>query len=389
MSSHKGKSMAYPVEQIINVVENISSGGLRNANFGVGMIFAEDGESTDTTFAGNTFRDYTSIAGVAADFPVTSETYYAALAWFTPTPRPSSLRIYQMADGQTETQAVAAAINNGVWWYWTCFNRPFYSVDADVLAVAALLSANGKYFCNCQDAADIRDPASTTDIASLLTAQGTRRAHTLARPTGDTTYNFYGAFADAAYMSRVNFSAANSTITLEGKILGIVGEDSRPTAYTAMKAKKAGFYTRVELQGQFDSGRRINSITHSAFNEYIDDVFNLDGFTNQLTVALYNAIYGDATKVPQTPAGEATAISAAANVGETFITNGYLGERQYVDPRDGKRKVSRGYEVLTVPEDIFKLSDADRADRQLYPIEMLVFPAGAAHGVSVTVNVEK
>lgn len=389
MSSHKGKSMAYPVNKLIDVLTNIRSAGLRNPNFGVGMIFAEDGEITDDSFLPGTFRDYSNPAAVAADTPITSETYYGALAWFTPIPQPRSLRVYRMADGQTEAQAVAAAINNGVWWYWTCFNRPFYSVDADVLAVAALLSANGKYFCNCQDAADIRDPGSTTDISSLLTAQGTRRAHTLARPVGDTTFNFYGAFADAAYMSRVNFAAANSTITLEGKILGITGEDSQPTAYTAMEAKKAGFYTRVELDGQFDSGRRINSITHSAFNEYIDDVFNLDGFTNALTVGLYNAIFGAATKVPQTPAGQATAISAAASFGEQFITNGYLGPRQYVDPRDGKTKVSRGYEILTVPSDIYKLSDAERADRQLYPIEMLVFPAGAAHGASITVNVEK
>lgn len=389
MSSQKGKSMAYPVENIVDIVERISSSGLGNANFGVGMIFALNGTTTDNTFLGDTYRDYTSIAAVAADFSTTSEAYYAALAWFTPTPQPRSLRIYHMASLKTAADTIATAINNGVWWYWTCFDRSVYSSDTEVLALAALLSANGRFFCNCQDATDIRDPSSTTDIASLLTAQGTRRAFTTSRPNGIAGFNFYAAFAAAAVMSRVNFSAANSTITLEGKVLNITGEDSQLTAYNAMTAKKAGFYTRIGLQGQFDNGRYINSITHSSFNEYIDDVFNLDGFVNALRVELYNAIYGATRKVQLTPAGQQVAISAAASVGETFLSNGYLGERQFVDPRDGETKLSRGYEILTVASDIYNLSDADRAKRLLYPIEMLVFPAGAAHGASVTVNVEK
>ena len=389
MSSQKGKSMAYPVENIVDIVERISSAGLGTANFGVGMIFALNGTTTDNTFLGDTFRDYTSPAAVAADFSTTSEAYRAALAWFTPTPTPRSVRIYHMASLKTAADTIATAINNGVWWYWTCFDRSVYSVDEQVLSLSALLSANGRFFCNCQDAVDIRDPSSTTDIASLLTAQGTRRAFTTSRPNGISGYNFYGAFAAAAVMSRVNFSAANSTITLEGKVLGITGEDSQLTAYNAMEAKKAGFYTAIGLQGQSDSGRYKNSITHSSFNEYIDDVFNLDGFVNALRVELYNAIYGAGRKAPLTPAGQQTAIAAAQSVGETFISNGYLGERQYTDPRDGETKLSRGYEVLTLPSDIYRLTDADRARRFLYPIEMLVFPAGAAHGVSVTVNVEK
>ncbi|MCY1458009.1 hypothetical protein D9M71_753530 [compost metagenome] len=144
----------------------------------------------------------------------------------------------------------------------------------------------------------------------------------------------------------------------------------------------------VETGGEKDMGRVINSKTTSSFGEYIDDVFNLDAFVNFERVALYNALTKVPTKVRQTPPGQQTLINAACQVGEKFIGNGYLGDREYTDDQTGEEKLSRGYECLTKAEDILLISDAERGARGAAPIVMRIFRAGAIHAVDLTANVE-
>ncbi|MNN67377.1 hypothetical protein D3C81_1830070 [compost metagenome] len=155
-----------------------------------------------------------------------------------------------------------------------------------------------------------------------------------------------------------------------------------------MKEKGAVFYTVVETGGQIDSGRIINSLTTSSFGEFIDDVFNLDAFVNYLTVNLYNALATVPTKLRQTPEGQQVLINAAAQIGERFIGNGYLGARNYVSDETGETVLSRGYEVLTKPDDILDITDAERSSRKSAPIIMRLFRAGAVHSADVTVNVD-
>jgi len=218
----------------------------------------------------------------------------------------------------------------------------------------------------------------------VLTAGGSRRVFTEWHESDP-----YAAISLAAIFSRVLFSAANSTITGEFKKQpGVTAMNLALTAYNTLKTKKSVFYTQVETGGQVDDGRVINSITHSSYGEYIDDVFNLDAFVNALKVGIYNALARTTGKVPQTPRGQQVLIDAASQVGEQFILNGFLGEREYIDPDDGEEKVSRGYEMLTRPEDIYNLSEADRAARKSAPIMMRIFRAGAIHAVDIQVDTE-
>ena len=70
-----------------------------------------------------------------------------------------------------------------------------------------------------------------------------------------------------------------------------------------------------------------------------------------------------------------------------YITNNYLGPRNYTDPDDGLEKYTVGYEILTKPEDILDLSDADRDARKSAAIRIRIFRAGAIHQVPVDVDV--
>ncbi|CAI8993489.1 DUF3383 family protein [Pseudomonas sp. IT-P218] len=376
--------MAYPAESIININTLINSAGLGTANFGAGMVFADFDSSSDVAFVEGSYRDYGSPAQVAADFDIASDPYAAALAWFSAVPKPKTLRIYLRIEDDTPVESLNDAINKGIWFYWFEFETAIRAVDADVLALAAAGDAAGKFFAYTTNQATVRDPAVTTDIVSKAVTQGSRRLFLASHAT-----ELYEGFEIAAVFSRVNFNAANSTITGEYKKLpGIDAESLTPTAYGAMKQKGAVFYTVVETGGEKDNGRVINSKTTSTYGEYIDDVFNLDAFTNFLTIALYNAMTKVPTKLRQTPAGQQILIDAAAQVGEKFIGNGYLGERLYTDDETGEERLSRGYEMLTKAEDILLISDAERKSRGAAPIVMRVFRAGAIHTVDLTANVE-
>lgn len=376
--------MAYPAESIININALISSAGLGTANFGAGMFFADFDSSSDATFTTGTYRDYGSASAVAVDFDIASDPYRAALAWFSALPKPKTLRVYLRIEEDTPVESLNDAINKGIWFYWHEFETNIRANIADVLALQAAADAAGKFWAFTTNDAAVRDPSLSTDVVSQAKAQGSRRMFLLSHATAP-----YAGFELAAVFSRVNFNAANTTITGEFKKLpGIAAENLALTAYSAMRQKGAVFYTVVETGGEQDSGRVINSKTTSTYGEFIDDVFNLDAFVNFLTVGLYNAVAKVPTKIKQTPEGQQILIDAAAQIGEKFIDNGYLGARNYTSETTGEEVLSRGYEVLTVANDILDISDAERSARGAAPITMRIFRAGAIHAVDVTVNVD-
>lgn len=375
--------MPYPAENIINIVTNIRAAGLGTANFGAGMVFADFDSSTDATFAEGSYRDYGGSAAVAVDFNIASDVYLAALAWFSAIPKPRSLRVYLRQEDDSPVESLNDAINKRIWFYWYEFETTIRANDADVLALIAAGDAAGKFYAGTTSQSAVRDPSLSTDIVSKAKLQGSRRAFLLSHASAP-----YAGFELGAVFSRVNFNAANSTITGEFKKLpGITAEDLTITAYSAMKEKGAPFYTVVETGGQVDAGRVINSKSTSSYGEFIDDVFNLDGFVNTLTVNVYNAL-ANAKKLGQTPDGQQVLIDAASQVGQRYIDNGYLGPRTYTDDETGEEKLSDGWLMLSKADDILDLTDAERAERFSAPIRIRVFRAGAIHAVDITVDVE-
>lgn len=374
--------MSYPASQIINISTRISPQGLGLANFGAAMLFAPLAEAPGG-FAADTYRTYFDLASLAVDFDSATETHKAAENWFSMLPAPKQLMVY-VRNNPTDTivQSLTEA-RDKVWWYWTFFTVDVYNDESSWAAIGAWGDANNAMVPNNSTAADVRDPVDTTDIVSVLTTAGSRHAYTLSHATDP-----YAAISLAAHYAAVNYSADRSTITGEFKKLpGVVAEDLTGTAYAAMKAKGAVFYTKVDTQGSTDNGRVINTWTHSAYGETIDDVVNLDAFVNDLTVTTYNALANQTTKLPQTPAGQAVLLAAAAETCERYRRNGYLGEQEYTDPDDGLTKYTVGYEILTKPEDILSLSSADRGARKSAPIRIRIFRAGAIHAVEISVDV--
>lgn len=379
--------MSYPATNIIRINARISPAGLGNANFASAMLFAPQLE-LPVGFAPDTYRTYFTLVALSEDFDDTTETYKAAQRWLGGIPATRELKVYGAATADATRVATLNKARNLLWWYWTMWTAPILAVKADVLAIAQWCEDNTSMFIDSQagaSAAEIRDPADTDDIATQLTAAGFRHVYTAAHATDP-----YAGSALAKHFAAVNYSADRSTITGEfKKSPGVTAESLSGTAYTAMQSasKKATFYTVVDNQGSIDSGRWLNTFTHSTYGEFIDDVVNLDACVNFLTTSLYNAVAGQTTKLQQTPVGQAVLIGAARATMQQFISNGYLGPRNYLDPDDGLEKYTAGFEILTKPEDILDLSEADRNARKSAPLRIRLFRAGAIHIVDVDLDV--
>lgn len=379
--------MSYDASNIINIVTRISPQGLSFANFSLAMLFAPEDE-LPVGFNVNTFRVYQSMADLSVDFDSATETYKAAQRYMSMIPTPREIRVWGRKSTTAAIETIVESLDaaaNETWWYWTFFTEDVYADEATMLLVADWLDANIRFSFNCSVAADIRDPADSTDIASELTTKGTRHISTFSHAT-----DAYAGHSLAAWFSSVNYSIPGSTITGEFKKLpGVAAEDLTGTEYAAMKldTKKAVFYTNVDLQGSNDVGRVINSWSHSSFGEYIDDIINLDAFVNNLRVNVYNAVANQPTKLAQTPPGQAVILAAAKEIGELYISNGYLGPRIWTNPDNGLDEFTAGYEILTKPEDILTITDSDRADRKSAPVRIRIFRAGAIHAVDITVDV--
>lgn len=378
--------MSYPADRIIQVNARISPAGLGFANFASATVFAVDTEVTTAAMTINTRKTYLTIQEVASDFADTTQTYKAAAAWLGGTPKMRQVTIWMTDTADATITATLNKARDAFWWYWTIFPAVSLVVVADVKEIAAWCEANASMFINNQTGTksdDIRNQNKTDDIASDLTLLGHRHVYTAAHST-----NAQSGTHLAKHFAAVNYSADRSTITGEfKKSPGVAAEDLKGSEIVAMEEKNATFYTIVELQGSKDVGRWLNTKTHSTYGEYIDDVVNLDAFINTLTVRLYNALANVTTKLEQTPRGQAVLLATARQVGEQYISNSYLGPRNYIDPDDGEEKYTIGFEILTKPEDILDITPEDRSARLAAPIRMRLFRAGAIHKTIVDLDV--
>lgn len=378
--------MSLNADRIIKINARISPAGLGFANFSSAMIFAADADAG--ALAVDEYKTYFTIQEVAADFAESTETYKSAAKWLGGTPKMREVKIWVRDPLDASYTVTLNKARDVIWWYWTILTADVYAVSASVLQVAAWCEENASMLIDNQTgaaAAEIRDQNDNTDIASQLTTLGYRHVYTAAHAT-----DAYAGTSLAKHFAAVNYNGELSTITGEfKKSPGVAAEDLKGTEIAAMQSdtKKATFYTVVELQGSTDVGRWINTITHSTFGEYIDDVVNLDAFINTLTVRLYNALANVTTKLQQTPRGQAVLLATARQVGEQYIDNGYLGPRNYVDPDDGEEKFTIGFEILTKPEDILDITPEERSARLAAPIRMRLFRAGAIHSALVDLDI--
>jgi hypothetical protein len=416
--------MAYSVDNIIPVNVIIGAAGLGYADFTTAFVFAdasdlpkdepailtEGGEKLQTengelltpeavpivsrgeAFPVDTYRDYSGATDIGKDFGTESEIYLIATRYFTQIPRPSSLSVWMKNPEDESLIATVNKANEAAWRYNYFFKtEDFSDENLMVLSDWSDTTDHPVWYTNTQD--EVIDQNETNDIVSRLAKKGNRhmlvgwRAPEAVETDPSQAHSMVQV---AATFAKFRPGGLNTAITAEYQVLpGIEGDELLTAHYSALKAKKAVFFTPIELAGQKDTSRVINSVSMSSYGEFIDDVINIDVLKNHLQVDGYNYIANVGTKRPLTPKGYAGLLNVLNDTLKRFYNNGVLGEGTYTDEETGAEKTAKfGYIVLSVPEDVLKLTAAQRRKREFPPTKILVILARAGHVAELNVTVE-
>jgi hypothetical protein len=378
--------MSYSVNNIIQVTTRFVPGALGFANFGFAVLIITETEGVAAGLAIDEYRDYANTADMLTDgFTSVDESYKAADKWLGATPNVRQLRVYVKPDADASYVDTYARARDSFWWYITLNTIDLYDNPADVILAATWCNSNEAYFANCAFDAQTIVPGDMTSVSYDLTQLGLRRVHSTYNPD-----DRYAAFPILSWFATVNYQLTNSTITGEYKTItnspAVTLTTTEQNALLDVQVK-TGFVSDVDLQGQTVKNRYINSITHSANFEFIDDVFNSDAFVNAIKVDALNAVANPTTKLGQTLAGQQLILNTVKNTCERYLDNGYLGERNYLNPDNGLEEFTRGYEILTVAEDILDLTASERTNRFSAPIRLRVFRAGAIHKSIIDITI--
>ncbi|TNV22830.1 DUF3383 domain-containing protein [Buttiauxella sp. B2] len=417
--------MAYSVDNIIPVNIILTATGLGYADFSSAFVFAdaadllsdpsktpllaENGKKLKTkadkvlvlespmTLRGEAFpfdswRDYSGVTELGADFSTDSDVYLIATRYFAQIPRPATLSVWMKNPDDQSLVATASKADEEAWRYHYFFKNADMLTEA-VIALSDWSDATSHpvWFTTSEEAA--LDPMSKSDVLSRLKAKGNRHMFAGWRAQDaidEDPSQAYSMVQVAAAFNKFRPNGLNTAITAEYQILpGIDGDELKTSGYNALKAKKGVFFTPVELAGEMDSCRVINSQSMSSYGEFIDDVINLDVLKNHLQVDGYNYIANVGTKRPLTPKGYEGLLNVVTNTLKRFYNNGVLGQGSFIDEATGDEKTTNfGFVILSKAEDVLKLSSAQRKKREFPPTSILVILARAGHVAEMNVTVE-
>lgn len=418
--------MAYSVDNIIPVNVIIGAAGLGYADFTSAFVFADASDlrpppvdpgiltesrkkiktqsgktllpesvpktARGDTFPVDTFRDYSGVTEVGEDFSSDSDIYRIATRFFAQIPRPPSLSVWMK---NPEDEGLIDTLNKAseAAWRYHYFFKTVYFTESNLLALSDWSDATGHPVWYTSTSPETIDPNVTDDIVSRLASKGNRhmlvgwRAPEAVEADPSQAHSMVQV---AATFAKFRPNGLNTAITAEYQVLpGVDGDELKTAQYNALKVKKAVFFTPIELAGQKDTSRVINSVSMSSFGEFIDDVINIDVLKNHLQVDGYNYIANVGTKRPLTPKGYAGLLNVLNDTLKRFYNNGVLGEGTYTDEETGAEKTAKfGYVVLSVPEDVLDLTPAQRRKREFPPTKILVILARAGHVAELNVTVE-
>lgn len=392
--------MTYSVDNIIPVNVLLEPSGLSYANFSSAFAYAVDDDLKDSgSLETDDYKDYSSLDEVKEDFSEDSPPELIARRWFAQVPTPPELSIWMWDPSEDSPAEVAGKAIDETWRYWHFFPASVfdkedsdYSED-DVKALVDWADSNNTHTPFTITDPDAVDPDAESDLMSVMKERGNRHVYIGYRKESTVEDDKSQAYAHvqlAAAFYKFRPEGQRTAITGEYQVLpGVVGESLKTTEYNALKDKNGVFWTEIELQGESDSSRTINSRSMSSYGEFIDDVVNLDVFRNRLQVDGYNYIAGAGSKRPLTPRGYAGLLSTLEDTAKGFYDNGVLGRSEYKDKNDGEEKIAKfGYVFYSSPSDVFDLSDSQRRDREFPAVSMLAILARAGHTAEINVTVE-
>lgn len=390
--------MAYSIDRIIPFNLVLTSPGLTYANFVTARaIGTQDMLAGGVTFEVDTYKTYSTTAGVAEDFDVTSDVYQMATIWFAQTPSPGtqSFQVWMWDDvNDSIIETLNKSVDSAAWMFNVAVPVDVYTADATISNdLASWADTNGHNVGLTFSDADSLDENIDTDIPSALAALGARlvtQKYRGATTIANDAKQAYAWLAEMAYFKRFDWDATNSSVDPEFKVMSlVVSDDLKPSQYTALEDRKLGFYTDLELKGETVTSRCKNSWSTSSYNETVDDVITLEIFKNRCQVDGFNYLSKRkrGLRRPRDYSGMIDTIESVAHQGA--INGSFAQDVEIEHPETGETvTLKNGYLMLSKGDDVSSLTAAQISAREYPPVRLLVVLARSARVCEITAYVE-
>jgi hypothetical protein len=347
--------------------------------------------SSPTIIIGNSYQVYTDPASVLIDFPIVNgvipETAQMAINIFAQSPNITSgggvLIVYAMGSADTLSTALTA-LSNQIYFggaIWAGYSPN----NSEIEAAASLNQAFSppRLLGVCSN--NVNDLNAGNLFAVITGAKQTQSRTFLYTVSAQAA-----RYAMAAYMSRLmstNFSGTNTTITMNLKQLTNVVADPgiSQSVLNLCQSQTAAADVYASIAG-------LPEVISTGGNDYSDNVYNLGWFVGANMVALFNALAGTPTKVPQTEAGMSTLKSAMTQVAEQAVANGFIAPGTWTgtytigNPVQLQQNISTvGYYIYSQP--VSAQPQAQRTARIAPLIQEAIKYAGAIQSTSAVIYV--
>lgn len=349
---------------------------------------------------GQQFATYNSsgLAQVAADFGIDSNTYALAQAIYAQSPNifavPGAYLVILPRLQSPSLETVPAAVTRGlalVYFYGVLIDQELAVSDPTAFAALGVyIETSGCLFGYCSSNANDLNPGSPLDLIRQAGDTHTRCMYfgetgILLNGNGDQQTQIFAA----SYLSRllsVNFTASNSTLTMEYKNLKGIPADGSLTDSQLNAAQAAG----VDIYPNISS---VIGCFISGANQFSDMVYNDDWLALAIQIAGVDEIVGQANKLPQTEAGMGQLKDAMKVPLNQAVANGFIapgawpqGAATFGDQASFLRNIAQqGWYIFSTP--VAQLTQAQLATREAPPIQIAVLAAGAVQSVAVIINV--
>lgn len=257
------------------------------------------------------------------------------------------------------------------------------ALDADHLAIAAYIEgANTKhaYGVNHQEGG-VLVSTDTANISYLLKQLAYKK--TLSQYSST---NLYAAVSLMARILTTDYTANKSVITLMYKTEpGVIAESLNTNQMTALLANNCNVFVG------YDNNTNIIQPGVVSSGDFIDTIFGADWLAIDIQNTVYNLLYSNPTKIPQTDSGNAIITTAIESICALGVTNGLLAPGTWTQSGFGSLNqgdyLPKGYYIYAPP--VALQNPSDRAARKSVTFQVAAKLAGAIHTVNVLVNINR
>jgi len=357
-----------PLSSIVTVNISASPSFTSQAGFGTLMCVTAEAGVLDAT---ERARTYAGIDGVTEDWGAEAEVTKMATAYFSQSPKPTSLMVGFMDTTETPTEAMTAIEEFNSSWYGFAFTKEVrdlavINTEDAVEELATWAEARIKVFFTTTNSVDALVSTSVTDIAYVLKQKDLSRTFVMYSSSVDE----YPEVSVAGRAFSVDFTSGNPSITLKFKKLPTITVEGLSFNKKSILDEK-GCNALISIAGNTILAEGIVS-----GGRFFDEIHGIDFLRNSMEENVFLTLYG-AGKVGYTDVGVAKLAQVVGDVLAQGVQAGLIAP----GTDSNGNFLGEGYRVFTVSADDMLPT---KVGARLYDgISFVALGAGAIHSVVI------